>query len=236
MLRSLYLPQYTLTLRLDCHPGRLSQNGSSPFEVTLNVINITLSSLDGSNIAVLHLETKPTLSDYIQPICLDNGQTFSVGTTCWAAGWNAERGGEQQVLQEFQTSVVDCGNTTAEGSICTGVFTLEQGDSGGPLMCKQGSSWFQAAVLSFENNSTSNSSTRQTRADVMVFTKLSEFQSFLSQTIGTFLSPASTNNGTNTTTTAAPSTTTSGGVLTHSPSLSFSYHLLILFMCLFLFS
>lgn len=119
--------------------------------------NITLSNVNGTNIAVLHLETRPTLSNYIQPICLDNGQTFAEGLTCWVAGWNAQRGGgepvqsppqvcgllpstldsasflfvslqtlEEQRLQEFQTRVVNCGNVSSEGSICTETFTLEQ--------------------------------------------------------------------------------------------------------------
>lgn len=73
--------------------GRLKQNGSNAFEVTLNVTNITLSNVMGSNTAVLTLETKPTLSDYIQPICMDNGKSFAVNSTCWAAGWNPGRGG-----------------------------------------------------------------------------------------------------------------------------------------------
>uniref|UniRef100_H3D158 Zgc:100868 n=1 Tax=Tetraodon nigroviridis TaxID=99883 RepID=H3D158_TETNG len=126
--------------------GRLNQNGSNPFEVTVNVTNITLSNVTGSNIAVLQLDTSPTLSNYIQPICLDQGQTFAEGLACWVAGWSRQRGGEQG-LQEFQTRVVNCGNVTAGDSICLESFTLEQGDSGGPLMCKLGSSWFQAAVL-----------------------------------------------------------------------------------------
>ncbi|XP_060921829.1 polyserase-2-like isoform X2 [Labrus mixtus] len=169
--------------------GRLNQNGSNPFEVTLNVTNITLSNLNGSNVAVLHLSTKPTLSVYIQPICLDNGQTFSEGSTCWAAGWSSGRGGEEQVLQELQTSIVNCGNASSSDTICTASLTLEQGDSGGPLMCKLDGSWFQASVLSFENNSSTQG--RVAKADLTVFTKLSTFQAFLTATIGTFLSPAS---------------------------------------------
>ncbi|GLD48851.1 transmembrane protease serine 9 [Lates japonicus] len=78
--------------------GRLRQNGSNPFEVTLKVTNITLSNLTGSNVAVLHLATPPTLSDYIQPICLENGRTFSTGTTCWAAGWSSGRGGVKKTI------------------------------------------------------------------------------------------------------------------------------------------
>lgn len=74
--------------------GRLTQTGSNPVEVTVNVANITVSNVSGSNIALLHLQTPPTLSDNIQPICLDNGQTFAEGLTCWAAGWGGESGGQ----------------------------------------------------------------------------------------------------------------------------------------------
>lgn len=73
--------------------GRLHQNGQNPFEVTANVTNITLSNTTGSNIAVLHLDTAVPMSDYVQPICLDDGLTFAEGQTCWVAGWAAQRGG-----------------------------------------------------------------------------------------------------------------------------------------------
>uniref|UniRef100_A0A3Q2ZK50 Zgc:100868 n=1 Tax=Kryptolebias marmoratus TaxID=37003 RepID=A0A3Q2ZK50_KRYMA len=105
--------------------GRLKQNGSNPFEVTLKVTNITLSNLTGSNIAVLQLSARPPLNNYIQPICLGTERTFPEGSTCWAAGWSSGGGGEEQVLQEFQTSVVNCGNASAD-SICTEQFTPEQ--------------------------------------------------------------------------------------------------------------
>ncbi|KAM6904666.1 uncharacterized protein FYW49_014731 [Xenentodon cancila] len=187
--------------------GRLKQNGSNPFEVSLNVTNITLSNMTGSNIALLHLSARPSLSDYIQPICLDNGRTFPVGSVCWTAGWSSGRGGEEQVLQEVQTSVLNCGNSSASASICTGLFTLEEGDSGNPLMCNLDGSWFQAAVLSFK----STSSRKKREVKVMVFEKLSRFQSFLTRSLGTLLSPTPNNNSTNTTTastnsTAAPTT------------------------------
>ncbi|KAK2863564.1 hypothetical protein Q5P01_003097 [Channa striata] len=130
--------------------GRLKQNGSNLFEVTLNVTDITLSNQTGSHAAVLRLETPPTLSNYIQPICVDHGRTFSVGSTCWAAGWSSGAGGEEQVLQEIQTSVVDCEDTWSD-SVCTEALTLEQGFSGGPLMCHQDGSWFLAGVLTAED-------------------------------------------------------------------------------------
>ncbi|XP_054463252.1 polyserase-2 [Anoplopoma fimbria] len=196
--------------------GRLKQNGSNPFEVTLNVTNITLSNLTGSNVALLQLETLPILSDYIQPICMDNGRTFAVGSKCWAAGWSSGRGGEEQVLQEFQTSVENCGNASSSSdSFCTGVFTLEQ-----------------AVVLSSEN------ATKQTRAPVMVSVKLSRFQNFLASTVG-FLATSTNATSTNATSTNATSTnatsTTSGGSPAHSPFFLLFLHLLVFSVCLHLF-
>ncbi|KAK2863575.1 hypothetical protein Q5P01_003108 [Channa striata] len=143
--------------------GLLKQNGSNPFEVTLNVTNITLSNQTGSHAAVLRLETPPTLSNYIQPICVDHGRTFSVGSMCWAAGWSSGAGGEEQVLQEIQTSVVDCEDTGSD-SVCTEALTLKQGFSGGPLMCHQDGSWFQAGVLAAENKLTTRSLTAQLKS------------------------------------------------------------------------
>ena len=73
--------------------GSLKQNGTNPFEVTLNVTNITMSNLTGNNVALLQLGTKPTLSNYIQPICLDTSNTnVTLGSTCWVAGWGAGQG------------------------------------------------------------------------------------------------------------------------------------------------
>uniref|UniRef100_A0A8C7GX50 Peptidase S1 domain-containing protein n=1 Tax=Oncorhynchus kisutch TaxID=8019 RepID=A0A8C7GX50_ONCKI len=74
--------------------GRLKQSGSNPHEVTQNVINITMSNVTGNNVAILRLASQPTLSDYIQPICVDKGtRTFSTGTLCWVAGWATGQGG-----------------------------------------------------------------------------------------------------------------------------------------------
>uniref|UniRef100_A0A3P9J272 Peptidase S1 domain-containing protein n=1 Tax=Oryzias latipes TaxID=8090 RepID=A0A3P9J272_ORYLA len=105
--------------------GRLKQIGSNPFEVSLKVTRIVLSNLTGFNIGVMQLSSQPPLADYIQPICLDNGRTFPEGATCWAAGWNSGRGGSEQVMQQFQTSVLNCGGALSN-SVCTTVFTLQQ--------------------------------------------------------------------------------------------------------------
>ncbi|XP_026021878.1 transmembrane protease serine 9-like [Astatotilapia calliptera] len=218
--------------------GRLKLNGSNPFEVTLNVTNITLSNTTGTNIAILRLSAQPTLTDYIQPICLDNGRTFAEGLACWAAGWSPGRGGAEEVMQQFQTSVVNCGNSSSSESICTDVFALQQGDSGGPLMCKQGGSWFQAVVLTAPS-----SSARRRRSSVMTFTRVSSFDSFLTKTLGTLLSPASNTTITNPTnvsvTTTTMATTTRSNCLFDSsegrPAHSFIFvfiHLLSLAFCL----
>ncbi|XP_030649479.1 transmembrane protease serine 9-like [Chanos chanos] len=218
--------------------GRLNQNGSNPNEDMLAVNNITLSNLTGNNVAVLELARTPRFSDYIQPICVNLGDvTFSAGTRCWVAGWGSGQGGASQTLQENQTSVVSCGNSSSSDSICTLPVNLQQGDDGGPLMCKQGLAWFQAAVLTV-TNSTSNSSSSSgstsradiaLRADMQVFTSTSRYSSFLRSTVGTFLSPfTNTTNTTNSTTNATAATTV---VTTSSASgTSFPLSLTIFFL------
>uniref|UniRef100_A0A672YN67 Zgc:100868 n=1 Tax=Sphaeramia orbicularis TaxID=375764 RepID=A0A672YN67_9TELE len=77
----------------------LKQSQSNLFHVVLNVVNITESGLNGSNVAVLHLDSRPGLSDHVQPICLDHGRTFSVGSSCWAAAWSSGPGGGESTTQ-----------------------------------------------------------------------------------------------------------------------------------------
>ncbi|KAK2863503.1 hypothetical protein Q5P01_003036 [Channa striata] len=77
--------------------------------------------------------------------------------TLLTPGWSSGAGG---VLQEIQTSVVDCEDTRRD-SVCTEALTLEQEFSGGPLMCRQDGSWFLAGVLAVENKLTTRSLTVQ---------------------------------------------------------------------------
>ncbi|KAI4891702.1 hypothetical protein NFI96_033342 [Prochilodus magdalenae] len=181
--------------------GRLIQNSTNPNEVSLNVTNITLSSGAANNVAVLQLSRKPTLTDYIQPICVDlGGDSFPMNTQCWGAGWGS--GGVENTLQQFNTTILDCGNaSSSNSSICTGVMSLVETDKGGPLMCKIGQSWVQAAVLTLSGNST-----KTTRASVQVFTKTSSFSNFLQKVVESF--PPKTNPTTTTATTTTKTTTT----------------------------
>ena len=74
--------------------GRLSLNGPNSFSVTLGVRSIVFSNLTGDNIAVLMLSSSPRISDYIQPICVDQGTVdFLNNADCWMAGWGEGQGG-----------------------------------------------------------------------------------------------------------------------------------------------
>ncbi|XP_061701984.1 transmembrane protease serine 9-like isoform X2 [Syngnathoides biaculeatus] len=163
--------------------GRLRQNASNSFETAVSVISIATSTQSGPNVALLQLATQPPLSEFIQPICIEGGQTFATGSTCWAAGWSAGRGGEEAALQEIQTSLLDCGNVSSAENICTEHLPLDQGDSGGPLMCKLNSSWYQTAVL------WANASQTAREANMTVMRKLSSYNNFLIREVGEYLSP-----------------------------------------------
>uniref|UniRef100_A0A3B5MIN3 Peptidase S1 domain-containing protein n=1 Tax=Xiphophorus couchianus TaxID=32473 RepID=A0A3B5MIN3_9TELE len=219
--------------------GRLKQNGSNSFESSFNVSNITMSNLTGSNIALVQLSTSPTLSNYIQPICLDNGRTFPVGSSCWAAGWSSGRGGgEAASLPDSDTIFLELSSEITfyvpqlqSRSFCrTGSEygsdglspSAPQGDLGGPLMCQQDGSWFQAAVVL-----TLNSSTSQTRANTNVFVKLSKFNDFLTRILGVFLTPEPSANAT---------VPTASSRHPEAHFLFLFFHLLILLLCLQLFS
>ncbi|KAK1797993.1 hypothetical protein P4O66_000749 [Electrophorus voltai] len=219
--------------------GRLMQNGSNSNEVSIKVANIMFSNTSQNNIAVLQLTVKPMLSNYIQPICVDQGSNnFAVNTQCWTAGWGSG-GGAQQTLQQINTSLVSCDSASASTSICTQAFPLEQSERGGPLMCKVGASWFQAAVLTLltstanststnpnitnsditNPNSTNSSSNRSLQVDVvtqkssiMTFSKTSDFTPFLLKTVG------SLPNTTSATTTMATTTKPSSGAAAFLPS------------------
>lgn len=140
--------------------GRLNQNSSNSNEVSIKVANLSMSNSSGNNVAVLQLVVTPNFTNYIQPICVDlGGNNVDGNTQCWAAGWASGAGGVNQTLQQYQTSIVSCGNSSSSNSICTSAFDLQQGVQGGPLMCLVGQSWVHIAVLTISNsNSNSNSS------------------------------------------------------------------------------
>ncbi|XP_077377210.1 polyserase-2-like [Festucalex cinctus] len=184
--------------------GRSRQNSANIFETAVSVINITTSTLSGQNVAVLRLASRASLSNFIQPICMDSGQNFATGSTCWAAGWSAGQGGEDQALQEVQMSLMDCGNESSADSICMEPLALDQGDLGGPLMCQLGESWYQAAVL--WANSTGNASQELRQNQSTVLSRLRTFNDFLMQEVGEFLSPSN------------PPTTTDAPTATDAPT------------------
>ncbi|KAL1278409.1 hypothetical protein QQF64_025082 [Cirrhinus molitorella] len=200
--------------------GRLNQNSSNPNEVSIKVANLTFSNSTGNNVVVLQLAVAPNLTNFIQPICVDMGEnTFSTNTQCWAVGWGSGAGGVNQTLQEYQTSVVSCGNSSANNSICTSSMNLQEGDQGGPLMCKLGQSWIHAAVLTIQNssiqtsisnssssNTSSSNTTISSRAalaqDIQVFTKTATFASFLTSVVDSFPARATNSTSSSTVTTA----------------------------------
>ncbi|XP_027016997.2 transmembrane protease serine 9 isoform X2 [Tachysurus fulvidraco] len=204
--------------------GRLNQNGSNPNEVNVSVANITFSNSSSNNIAVLMLSTTPTLSNFIQPICVDLGNSnFNIGTQCWTAGWGSG-GGVQQTLQQFNTTIVSCGNTSSSNSICINAIQLEQTHTGGPLMCMSGQSWVQIAVLTFTNNnlnSTTNSTTSSNSTTNSTTSSNSTTNSTTSSN-STTNSTTSSNSTTNSTTSSNSTTnsTTSSNSTTNSTTSS----------------
>ena len=77
--------------------------GMEKFEISLGVANITLSNMNGSNIALLHLVDPDNYRKYIQPVCVDinNERSLPVGSQCWVASWENESNGTGKALSRL---------------------------------------------------------------------------------------------------------------------------------------
>ncbi|XP_028976621.2 enteropeptidase [Esox lucius] len=117
-----------------------------------------------ADIAMMHLQTNVTFTEYIQPICLPRSdQQFEAGRKCFIAGWGreAEQGAVSNVLQQATLPLLsqsECQKLLPEYNItarmlCAGYpeggVDSCQGDSGGPLMCEMDGHWVQVGVVSF---------------------------------------------------------------------------------------
>ncbi|XP_036604427.1 polyserase-2 [Trichosurus vulpecula] len=127
----------------------------------------------GSDIALLHLSEPANLTEFVQTICLPQGNhSFPHGTSCWATGWGNIREGVMLPypgqLQELEMEIIGPStcqclfnypgpfNSTIKllpGMLCAGFKEGRrdscQGDSGGPLVCEEAGQWFLAGITSF---------------------------------------------------------------------------------------
>uniref|UniRef100_A0A8C2AVJ3 Zgc:123295 n=1 Tax=Cyprinus carpio TaxID=7962 RepID=A0A8C2AVJ3_CYPCA len=163
--------------------GRQSQSESNPNEVLRTAsatIHPNYNSLTHDNdIALLHLSSSVTFTDYIKPV-------YS-----WVTGWGALQSGGPfpDILQEVMIPVVssrDCYNAYGGGitsnMICAGLLNEGgkdscQGDSGGPLVTRNGSLWIQSGVVSFGDGCAD-------RRYPGVYTRVSQYQGWITYTIG----------------------------------------------------
>uniref|UniRef100_A0A8C2CMB0 Zgc:123295 n=1 Tax=Cyprinus carpio TaxID=7962 RepID=A0A8C2CMB0_CYPCA len=176
--------------------GRQSQSESNPNEVLRTAsatIHPNYNSLTHDNdIALLHLSSSVTFTDYIKPVCLAAaGSKFAAGTDSWVTGWGALQSGGPfpDILQEVMIPVVssrDCYNAYGGGitsnMICAGLLNEGgkdscQGDSGGPLVTRNGSLWIQSGVVSFGVGCAD-------RRYPGVYTRVSQYQGWITYTIG----------------------------------------------------
>ncbi|KAM4606930.1 chymotrypsin-like elastase family member 2A [Discoglossus pictus] len=181
--------------------GKHNLRLSEPKSQTIRVIKLInhprwnsnqLSS--GNDISLIKLETHVTLSDAIKLSCLPPAGYFLPNNfSCYVTGWgNIRTGGPApDVLQQGSLLVVDhatCsrsdwwGSTVKTNMICAGgdgVISSCNGDSGGPLNCRNSrGAWEVHGVVSFGSSLGCNYYKKPS-----VFTRVSEYNSWISQTI-----------------------------------------------------
>jgi len=118
-----------------------------------------------NDIALLRLTKPPRFTDYVQPICLPEGEILPDEANCVAAGWGDKKnsGKNENIMDEVQIRLLPddlCEKAyggrffknmmKCAGKIEGGIDTC-QGDSGGPLMCQRCAScqWVTYGVVSF---------------------------------------------------------------------------------------
>uniref|UniRef100_W5LV83 Peptidase S1 domain-containing protein n=1 Tax=Lepisosteus oculatus TaxID=7918 RepID=W5LV83_LEPOC len=189
--------------RILMYLGRLTQVGSNPNEVSRSVQQIFVhpgydSITQNNDITLLRLSSSVSFNNYIQPVCLaDSSSSFYTGTSCWVTGWGYTAEGVSlsgnQTLQEVQLPIIgnrQCGclsdvvfgaNSITANMICAGVLQGGkdscQGDSGGPVVCKQGSAWVQAGIVSFGYGCARPSLPG-------VYTRVSQYQGWINGQVG----------------------------------------------------
>lgn len=102
-----------------------------------------------NDIALYRLATRLTLTDYIVPICIPNGNDDFTNEISWAAGWGTmSSGGLATVKQEVDLKIVEAECVAYYGTsydkatmICAGTVgdgkDTCQGDSGGPYIVEK---------------------------------------------------------------------------------------------------
>ncbi|XP_067275421.1 prostasin [Pseudorasbora parva] len=155
-------------MNITVYLGRQSQELPNPNELSRMVSQLVLHpgydrQSHNNDMALLHLSSPVSFTDYIQPVCLAaEGSVFN-SDSMWVTGWGTINSGvplpSPQILQEVTVPLV--GNSKCNCSygyitdnmMCAGLpeggKDSCQGDSGGPMVIRQGSSWIQAGVVSF---------------------------------------------------------------------------------------
>ncbi|KAI2663682.1 Serine protease 27 [Labeo rohita] len=182
--------------------GRRTQEGSNSNEVVRTVRTIIVhpyynSNTNNNDIALLRLSSTVTFNNYIRPVCLAaQSSVFSAGTSSWITGWGDVQAGESLpspgILQETVVPVVDnvqCNNLLGSGSVtsnmmCAGLLQggkdTCQGDSGGPMVSRQCAMWVQSGITSWGYGCADPNSPG-------VYTRVSQYQTWITSKIGTNL-------------------------------------------------
>lgn len=127
------------------------------------------SEENSNDIALVHLASPVTLSEYIQPVCLPAlGQQIIDGKICTVSGWgNLQYYGQQsEILQEASVPIISSSvcnqpeyymNQITGKMFCAGYaeggIDACQGDSGGPFVCEdtlsRSSRWRLCGIVSW---------------------------------------------------------------------------------------
>uniref|UniRef100_A0A3B1IIP8 Si:dkeyp-93a5.2 n=1 Tax=Astyanax mexicanus TaxID=7994 RepID=A0A3B1IIP8_ASTMX len=167
--------------------GKQTLTGSNPNQIQRGVRKVIVHerydpNTQDNDITLLQLDSSVTFNKFIMPVCLAAaGSSFPAATASWITGWGDIASGvslpDPGLLQEAQVPIVDqkqCASLLSlfkmkitNNMICAGLKQggkdTCQGDSGGPMVNKKSTIWIQSGIT--------------------MYTRLSQYQGWISQKI-----------------------------------------------------
>uniref|UniRef100_A0A672K9M3 Serine protease 27-like n=1 Tax=Sinocyclocheilus grahami TaxID=75366 RepID=A0A672K9M3_SINGR len=174
--------------------GRRTQEGVNTHEISRNVRTIIVhpsydSNTNNNDIALLRLSSTVTFNNYIRPVCLAaQSSVFISGTSSWITGWGDSLP-SPGILQETMVPVVAndrCNTLLGSGSVTSNMMCAGltqggkdtcQGDSGGPMVSRQCTVWVQSGITSWGYGCADPNAPG-------VYTRVSRYQSWITNRIG----------------------------------------------------
>uniref|UniRef100_A0A3B1IKQ8 chymotrypsin n=1 Tax=Astyanax mexicanus TaxID=7994 RepID=A0A3B1IKQ8_ASTMX len=142
--------------------GKQTLTGSNPNQIQRGVRKVIVHerydpNTQDNDITLLQLDSSVTFNKFIMPVCLAAaGSSFPAATASWITGWGDIPDSHSLFKMKITNNMICAGLKQGGKDTC-------QGDSGGPMVNKKSTIWIQSGIT--------------------MYTRLSQYQGWISQKI-----------------------------------------------------